>query len=56
MIKEENDSPDTRHCHVSSQLKNEGNQQNLKKKKRFEEKLRTQVNSLALKYFRSKTS
>lgn len=33
MIKEENDSPDTRHCHVSSQLKNEGNQQNLKKKK-----------------------
>ena len=28
MIKEENDSPDTRHCHVSSQLKNEGNQQN----------------------------
>lgn len=55
MIKEGNDSPGIRHCHVSNQLKNEGNQQNLKK--RFEEKLKkTQVNSLALKYFRSKTS
>lgn len=54
MIKEENDSPDICHCHVSNRLKNEGNQQNLKNGLRKNSK--TQVNSLALKYFRSKAS